>query len=130
MKYKILNSFRASCFGFRAERGQAAMIAVILMLVVMLSAVFGVSAMALKEAKVAEENRKSRVVFFAAEAGMEDAVYRLVRGKSVNSSYLLTLNGATVDITISDVSASQKKIKSSGNFSGAERAAQAMVILG
>lgn len=106
------------------ENGQAALIAVILMLVIMLSAVFGTTAIALKEAKVAEENKKSRLSFFSAEAGIEDAVYRLLRNKNLSASFAVSLNGTISTVTATDISSSQKIIKSSSDLSGSARALQ------
>ena len=104
--------------------GQAALIAVILMLFIMLSAVFGASSVALKEAKVATENTRSRYSFFAAEAGIDDAAYRLKRGKNLTSSFTILLNGATANIVVT-TSGQTKEIKSTGDYLGATRAAKA-----
>src|SRR3989344_1290140 len=112
------------------KKGQAALIAVILMLVLMLSAIFAASAIALKEAKVAEESKKSRFTFFAAEAGIDDAIYRLFRNKLLSSNFSVSLNGATAGIAVTDVSASQKEIKAFGDFSGRERALRSNVETG
>lgn len=106
------------------KQGQAALIATVLLMVIMISAVFGVSAVALKEAKVAEENKKSKQTFFAAEAGVEDAVYRLKRGKNLTSSFSITLNGATTTTTVTTFG-STKTVKSTGQFLTAFRASSA-----
>lgn len=106
------------------KSGQAALIAVILMLVIMLSAVFGASSVALKEAKVSNEGRGSRYAFYAAEAGVDDAVYRLKRGKNLTSSFSILLNGATAN-TIITTSGSTKEIKSTGDLLGVNRAIKA-----
>lgn len=110
------------------KNGQAALIAVILMLVIMLSAVFGTAAISLKEAKIAEENKKSRLSFFSAEAGIEDAVYRLKSGKNISASYTMSLNGASADININTISSSETQITSTGDASGATRALFAKII--
>ncbi|MDP3934713.1 MAG: choice-of-anchor R domain-containing protein [Candidatus Giovannonibacteria bacterium] len=107
--------------------GQAAMTAVILMLFIMLSAIFGASSVALKEAKVAEENKKSKLSFFAAESGLEDAVYRLKRGKNLTSSFSLTLNGATSNTTVTS-SGGRKDIYSEGSNSGDIRALSSVLL--
>lgn len=113
----------------KASRGgQAALIAVILMLVIMLPAVFGASSVALKEAKVSSEGTKSRYAFYAAEAGVDDAVYRLKRAKNLTSSFNLTLNGATANTTVT-TSGSTKTVKSTGDYSGASRAIKASLLI-
>lgn len=107
-------------------KGQAALIAVILMLVIMISAVFGASAVALKESKAAMESSRSRFSFFAAEAGVDDAAYRLKRGKNLTSSFTISLNGAAAPTTVTTAGAI-KEIKSVGDASGAARAVRAML---
>lgn len=103
------------------------MIAVMLMLIIMLSAIFGASSVALKEAKVAEENKKSKLSFFAAEAGLEDAVYRLKRGKNITSSFSLSLNGGTSN-TIVTSSSGRKDIYAEGSNSGDIRALSSVLL--
>lgn len=111
---------------FYQKNGQAAIIVVILMLVVMISAIFGASAVALKESRTAKENSNSRFSFFASEAGVDDAVYRLKHGKNLSSSFNIALNGATAVTTVT-VNGVDKEIKSVGNASGATRAVRSTV---
>ena len=75
--------FHDSSFMVR-KHGQAAMTAVLILLFVSLAAVFGASALALREAKAARNNESSRFAYFAAEAGVEDGVYRLLRSKNLS----------------------------------------------
>ncbi|OGF81461.1 hypothetical protein A2930_04425 [Candidatus Giovannonibacteria bacterium RIFCSPLOWO2_01_FULL_45_34] len=114
----------------RKNSGQAALIAVIFMMAIMLSAIFGVILLSLKEARVAGNNYKSRNSFFAAEAGIDDAIYRLLRGKNLSSSYAVSLNGATADINVTNVSNNTRRIISSGDASGANRALSAEIVTG
>ena len=107
IKSKIQNS--------KQKNGQAAITAVIFLLVIMLSVFSAVSGFAFKEAKAAEKNFRSRITFFSAEAGVDDAVYRLKRGKNVSSSFSISLNGSISTTTVSDV-LGYKQIVSSGEF--------------
>ena len=111
----------------KQKTGQAALIAVMLMLTIMLSAIFGASAVALKEARVSEENKKSVSSFFAAEAGLEDAVYRIKNGKNIGSSVTILLNNASAVTNINTIGLSAKEIVSLGDSSGAVRAIKATV---
>lgn len=97
------------------KSGQAAITAVIFMLIIMLSVFSGISGFALKEAGSAEKNFRSRVSFFTAESGIDDAVYRLKRGKNIPSSFPIFLNGSISTTTVSDVLGT-KQITSSGEF--------------
>ncbi|MEK7503167.1 MAG: hypothetical protein AAB556_01840 [Patescibacteria group bacterium] len=109
-------NFQFSTFNIqKQERGQAAITTVIFLLIIMLSVFSAVSGFAFKEAKVAEKNFRSRVAFFTAEAGVDDAVYRLKRGKSVSSSFSISLNGSISTTTVSDVLGT-KQVVSSGEF--------------
>lgn len=105
-------------------KGQAALIAVILMLVMMLSLVFAASGVALKDARVAEASTKARQSYFAAEAGVDDAVYRSKRGKILPSSFAISLNNASANISVTNTG-SLREIKSSASRASAERAAYA-----
>lgn len=110
--------------------GQAALISVIFMMVIMLSAVFGIIALSLKEVRVAGENSRSRNSFFAAEAGIDDAVYRLKRGKNLSSSYSVSLNGATANIDVTNISSNERNITSAGDASGSNRSLAVNLITG
>lgn len=86
------------------------------MLVLMLSAVFGASAIALKETEVAEQNRKSRLAFYSAEAALEDAVYRVKTAKNLGSSVTLVLNNATSTVTIANVNGEKEIVSSAAHI--------------
>ena len=105
----------ARCLGEHIKRGQAAMTAVIFLLFILLSILGAVSNLALKEAKGAERGFRGRTAFFSAEAGVEDAVYRLKRGKNIASSFTISLNGSTASTTVSDIMGG-KEIKSNSEF--------------
>ncbi|MEK7559968.1 MAG: hypothetical protein AAB522_01550 [Patescibacteria group bacterium] len=113
----------------KQKRGQAAMSAVIFLLFILLSILGAISHLALKESRGAERNFRGKIAFFAAEAGVEDAVYRLKRGKNVSSSFAILLNGSTATTTISDISGG-KEIKSSGEFLQNFRFLKAVLVSG
>ncbi len=106
------------------HRGQAALIAVILMLVLMLSLVFAAAGVALKDARVAESSKKARLAYFAAEAGLDDAVYRSKRGKNLPSSFSMVLNDASASVNITNIG-NLREIKSGASNASAERAVYA-----
>ena len=74
----------------RLHSGQAALMAVFFMMTIMLSAVVGSTALALKEERVATVNMKARRAFFAAEAGIDDVVYRTPRDKTLSPFFFLS----------------------------------------
>src|SRR3989344_2173381 len=112
----------------KKRSGQAALISIFFVMMIMLSAVFGVSSLAINEHSVAVEDLKSRNSFFAAEAGVDDAVYRFKRGKNIGASFSITLNDATADVAISTVSPSRRKITATGDASDRVRAVSAHVL--
>ncbi len=125
-----MNNFQFPIFNFQKKRGQAALVSVLFMLGILLSAVFGLSMLALKEKKVASTNTGTRYAFYVSEAGVEDAVYRIKNNKNLSSSYLLSLNNASSQINITTVSASEKRIDSTGDFSNGKRSISANIKTG
>ncbi len=110
----------------KQHTGQAALIAVFLLLAISLAAVFGVAGIALRERSAVAVGGKSNNAYFSAEAGLEDAFYRLNRGKQIGSSVTMTLDGSTVSTTITAVG-NQRTIKSDGSNNGAVRSAQMVI---
>ena len=97
------------------RRGQAAITAVIFLLLVLLSILAALSNLALKEAKNAERNFRGRTAFYSAESGVEDAVYRLKRGKNIVNLFSISLSGSFASTTINDIFGG-KEVKSTGEF--------------
>ncbi len=125
-----MQNYKLKTKNHKQMRGQAALIAVVFMLALLLSGVFGASAIALKEARVAEGDTRSRNSFFAAEAGVDDSVYRLKNNKNVSSSFSISLNGSTATTTVADLPFGKKEIKSTGNYSGSLRGLDAILSTG
>lgn len=104
-------------------RGQAALIATMFLLAISLIIVFGASLMAARESRVARLNTNANASYFLAEAGVEDAFYRLQNAKNISAQEIITINGitATTDImqagstrtviAAGDASLSARKIK-------------------
>ncbi len=101
--------------------GQAALLTVVLILLVMLVLIGAVSNIAFREARISELDYKSKRSYFLSESGTEDATYRLLQGKNVPASYALSLYGATTTITVFDVLGG-KEILSSASLESVQRA--------
>ncbi|MBI2023225.1 hypothetical protein HYT01_01520 [Candidatus Giovannonibacteria bacterium] len=132
MKFSIFN-FQFSNKKEQALRqysGQAALIAVIFMLGILLSLVFGVASLAMSEARVAEKNLASRHSYFAAEAGIEDAMYRLKSNKILSSTFTVSLGSAEASIIVDTPSAEKRIISASGDASEAVRNLRAEATIG
>ena len=108
--YNSIARFRLTAFIYRKTvvrkrllTGQAAVLGVLFVMAALLAATFGTAAISITETRVAEENTRSRRAYFAAEAGIEDAVYRTLRNKNLTSSFALSLNNATAITTVAAV---------------------------
>lgn len=105
------------------NQGQAALIATMFLLAISLVVVFGASVMAARESRVARLNTNANASYFLAEAGVEDAYYRLLNAKNISAQEIITINSitATTDITqtgsthtviaAGDASLSARKVK-------------------
>lgn len=103
-----------------SEKGQAALTVVVFLLFISLAVSAGLVSVAIREARVARTLIEAKKSFYAAEAGQEDAVYRIKKGMNISSAEAITLNGAQVNVTISDVSGT-KEILAEGNLQNAIR---------
>lgn len=63
--------------------GEAALVAVVLLSVMMLLGIFGVSTMALHRARVVDASIRARNEYVVAQAETEDAVYRIKHKKKI-----------------------------------------------
>lgn len=70
---------------------------------------------------------KTKASYALAESGIEDTYYRLSNSKNVVTTSTLVLGSATATTTLTDISATQKQIKSIGVFSQLNRIASVIV---
>jgi len=102
------------------QRGASIFLVVIFFLIVSLVMIIGFSSPIVRELQNAFEVEKSRVAYFVAEAGIEDAVYRTVNGMSIDASETLSINGGSTVTTITDI-IDGKEIVSVSNISSRVR---------
>lgn len=95
------------------EQGFAALLATLIVLAVVLIIIATLSLTTLIEQKITRNFTKSAQAFFAAEAGIEDSLYRIIKGKNYQATNSLTVGSGTTNINISG-SSSQKTIKAEG----------------
>ena len=103
------------------QKGQAALIVVVLVLFSMLALIAAAAAVALGETRISELEYRSKRSYFTAESGLEDAVYRLVRGKTVAALYTLPLGGESASVNIT-TTGTGKEVSSNASVSGVTRA--------
>ncbi len=106
-------NFQFSIFNFQNKDGYAAITATILTLTVAISVIGSFVFFSLKEVASTRAFSKSIEARYFSEAGIEDVVYRLITGKQVADSEILTVgNGFTT--TIITTNGSDKIVRSEG----------------
>lgn len=81
-------------------RGQAMLLTVFFFLIALLSLSLGFSSIAMSEEAVARSEERGARSYFLAEAGQEDATYRVLAGKNISAQEIITLNGQTATTSI------------------------------
>lgn len=97
-------------------RGAAIITAVLFFVVISITMVIGLSSPVVREYTTSRDFAKSKGAYYLSEAGSEDAIYRLKKGKPVGAQEIISLGGNTATTTITDVSSAQKAISSLGDI--------------
>ncbi len=98
----------------RTSTGQAMMVTVVFFLFISLAVMFGLVNPTLTETKLARSLAYSSQSYFLSEGGLEDSIYRLKEGLTVDTTETLALGGVTVTTTITDTGGGEKDITASG----------------
>jgi hypothetical protein len=107
-------------FSVNRQSGQVVLITVLMFLFISLSIILGFGSSAVKNFKNTQDFFKSKQSYYAAESGIEDAVYRLSSGKPTTASMNLSVNGADTVTTTTNIG-SGKDIISIGDLTGLQR---------
>ncbi len=94
----------------KLNEGQALMTAVIFFLIISLIILAGLSVSSLVGSVVSRDLIKTKTSYFTAEAGIEDAAYRILSGKNYTNQEVIRLNGSFATTTISDVGGDQELV--------------------
>jgi len=124
--------FRISDLEFRISNkngGQIMMITAIMIIFISLTIIFGIVTPVIAQIKNASRAYISRESYFLAEAGTEDVLYRIKNGLSVDTSETLSLNGNSVQTTISNT-VNGKRIIADASYSNQTRKIQTDVTEG
>lgn len=98
------------------ELGFASLLATLLVMSVVLVVVGGLSGLTVIEQKVTRNSVRSAQAYYAAESGIEDSVYRLIKGKNYLATNSLAVGEAETSISISGAG-SVKTIRAEGEQS-------------
>lgn len=104
--------------------GFVAIYITILILAVVFAIVISIYILTFGEQRISRNILKSAQAYYAAEAGIEDALLRLVKKKGFDTPYTLNIGDSLAIVNILNISGGAKKITSEGNFSNRIRKIQ------
>ena len=97
------------------QKGFTAIIVAFLVLLVMFGIAASLIILSVGQTKIATTLAQSNRAYYVAEAGIEDILLRLNEGMQYSSPYSFSLEGVTVEVTVSDLSGASKTITAEGN---------------
>ena len=100
-----------------SKNGFAAFYLTVLILAVIFAISVSISILTFGQQKISQNITKSSQAYYASEAGLEDALLKLVKKISWSSPYNLKVGNATATVEISDVIGGSRTITSTGNSS-------------
>jgi hypothetical protein len=97
------------------QKGFAALVITLIILALMFLIAMSLTVLIVGQQRIVGNLSKSSQAYFAAEAGIEDALLRLSKGMQKTSPYSFSVENATVEIVISDVIAWARTVTATGN---------------
>ena len=98
-----------------SKNGFAALYLTVLILAVILAFSVSISILTFGQQKISQNITKSSQAYYASEAGVEDALLRLMKNMNWSSPYNLKVGNATATVEISDIVGGTRTITSTGN---------------
>ena len=114
---------------YRFSAGQAALTTVIMVLFISLTVMVGFASLVLTQSRLMRNAAYANKSFFAAEAGIEDVVYRLKTGKQASSQETIVLDNITATTDVADI-ISGKEIIATGEIANNIRRIKASLSTG
>jgi len=99
------------------QKGFALFYVTILVLGIIIASGINISVLTYNQQKIFQNIVKSTQAYYAAEAGLEDALLRLENDMNWSSPYTLNVGGGTAEIEISDILGGSRTITSNGDVS-------------
>ncbi|MFA6177809.1 MAG: hypothetical protein WC694_02870 [Candidatus Paceibacterota bacterium] len=103
------------------QSGAAMLISVLFFLFISLAIIAGLVGPTVREFRNARVNLNSKLVYFLAESGTEDAAYRILNNMTIGNSETITLNSNSVTTTISTLLGNIKEVDSLGDVESSQR---------
>jgi len=107
-----------------SKNGFAALYLTVLILAVIIAISVSISILTFSQQKISRNITKSSQAYYAAEAGIEDALLRLIKNLNWSSPYTLSVDNGTSTIEISDIVGGSRTITSEGNVAERRRKIQ------
>jgi Tfp pilus assembly protein PilX len=111
------------------QKGFAAIYITTLVLAIVFAVAVSAYIIAYSEQQISKNIVSSGQAYYASEAGIEDALLRVVQAMDLPSSYTLNVGDSTAQIEVSDLIGGTKTITSNGNDSNRLRKTQALYII-
>lgn len=92
------------------NRGAAMTLAVLFFSLIAIVVVLGSASPVLRDLKNAQALIQSKNSYYTSEAGIEDALYRIKKGKQLSSPEVLSLNEGIVSVASANVNSTEKEI--------------------
>lgn len=112
------------------ERGQVAIITVMLFGAALMALTLGVLSPALRQIQTVRDFENSKQSYYAAEGAGEDAYYRIRNNIAVSFPYSLSLGGASATTSLSYISLTEQELLSEGNVKGLIRSSLKTLTIG
>jgi len=111
------------------HKGFAVYFVAILVLVAMIGVAISITILTMNEYTISSNIVKSSQAYFAAETGIEDAIYRIKKFLNVPASYTITVGEGSVEVSADSPSANSWVIVGNGNLSRALRKLEARLAI-
>lgn len=110
-----------------SQSGLAAMPAIVILSIVMLAIGIAMSFSSFTQNNISYDNYISQRAYYAAEAGISDAIMKIARNKNYSADYSLSVNGGTANIAFDMSVPNQTKITSAGAINNYTKKIQAIL---
>jgi hypothetical protein len=112
------------------NRGQVMVLTALFFLWISVTVILGIATPAVRHITMATAISLSKESYYVAEAGMEDAVFRLVSGLLVPSSQTFYINGNPITVAVTDEGSDGKQVVAQGEKADFSRKIRTHVVQG
>jgi len=128
MKSKI-KKLLAVRYLFSSERGFAAIYVAIIVLIIMAGIALSLLFLVVNQQKILGNSLKSYQSFSVAEAGIEDALYRIKNGLDISSDYSIAVGSGLVNVLVDSPNSKTKIITATGNIKNIFRKLELVLVI-